>query len=85
MHASKLFFIIITQHVLYYTSRLFAENQRMADWSLRPTTAVKRFGFALEYVHVDNVFKLTFEPETVFLDLSKLGAETAYGGEHAAD
>ena len=39
----------------YYRPKLSAENQRIADWLLRLTTANKRWGFGLCYLYLRNV------------------------------
>jgi putative transposase len=39
----------------YYKPKLSAENQRIADWLLRLTTANKRWGFGLCYLYLRNV------------------------------
>ena len=51
----------------YYRPKLSAENQRIADWLLRLTTANKRWGFGLSYLYLRNVKSSRFTENSCVL------------------
>jgi putative transposase len=47
--------VSVSESCYYYQPKLSSQNAVIADWLLRLTTANKRWGFGLCYLHLRNV------------------------------